>query len=327
MKLCVIGCGGMSTGVHGPSYVKYAAAYPDLERAACCDLNLEAAEKYRRRFGFARAYTDAAQMLDIEQPDAVTVLVSEAASCAVGLLVLKRGIPMLTEKPPGKTSAETRRLAQAAWQQGTPCMVAFNRRYIPLLQTARQWVAECSAPVQYVGYDFFRERRNDADFSDTAVHAIDTTRLLCGAEYACADFAYQNDPAYRPRNVCISAQAKNGAMARIHLFPHCGVTVERATIHCGEHTFFIHLPIDSQYDGLGSVTEISRSKVLRRAEGKDIPDGDERYINSGFYKETEQFLNAVRAGKLDCRAFDDALQIMEIKETYAAGLPHWEAGK
>ncbi len=40
-KICVVGCGGMSTSGHGPSFKKYFEDYKDVELSACCDLDEE----------------------------------------------------------------------------------------------------------------------------------------------------------------------------------------------------------------------------------------------------------------------------------------------
>ena len=52
MRICVIGCGNHSSGVHGPSYRQYAGRNPEAELSACCDVNAEAAERFARQFGF-----------------------------------------------------------------------------------------------------------------------------------------------------------------------------------------------------------------------------------------------------------------------------------
>ena len=43
-KICAIGCGAMATTGHGPSFQRYAQEHPDVELAACCDLDAEKAE-------------------------------------------------------------------------------------------------------------------------------------------------------------------------------------------------------------------------------------------------------------------------------------------
>ena len=62
-----------------------------------------------QRFGFARAYTDVAAMLDAERPDAAVLAVPVHLTAAVGAPLLERGLPLLLEKPPGRTVPEVDR--------------------------------------------------------------------------------------------------------------------------------------------------------------------------------------------------------------------------
>ena len=64
MRFCMIGCGEHAFSSHGPAQVRYVASHREIELAACCDVDATKAEEYRRRFGFARAYTDIDAMLD-----------------------------------------------------------------------------------------------------------------------------------------------------------------------------------------------------------------------------------------------------------------------
>ena len=75
LRLCLIGCGGMATHGHGPAFQKYAAENNQVYLAGCCDVDAVKAEEFRKRFGFARAYTDMDEMLRTEKPDAVSLIV------------------------------------------------------------------------------------------------------------------------------------------------------------------------------------------------------------------------------------------------------------
>src|SRR4030095_9292864 len=110
MKLCLVGCGDHAASSHGPAQAKYAAAHPELVLAGCCDAGEARADAPRARFGFARAWSDVETMLDAEEPDAVVVVVPETATVAVAEAVLRRGLPLLVEKPPGRTAAEVDRV-------------------------------------------------------------------------------------------------------------------------------------------------------------------------------------------------------------------------
>jgi len=324
MKMCLIGCGGMSSTNHGPSYLRYRASNSSFVMAACSDLDPVKLEAYRAKFGFERAYTDYRQMIETEKPDAVCVIVTEAASATVGHAVLDYGIPMLIEKPPGKTSGETLRLVEAAQKHRVPHLVAFNRRFIPLMKVCRAWLDELGGAVYYAHYEFFRHGRNDEDFSDTAIHAIDAVRYLTGADYAQVRFHHQDIPGKRPANVYMDAAMTNGAIAHIHVCPDAGVVIERATLHIGDTTIMLHLPIwNDSYDLPGSIVMLRKGQVVRSMTGDQVCDSSEVYLTNGFYEENKVFFDAVQSGAPMPSSLKEAYQTMLVKEAYAEKAATW----
>ena len=151
LKICNIGCGGISNGCHGPSYVKYRRENPDFITAASCDLDAGRAAAFAKKFGFARHYTDYIEMLRVEKPDAVCVTVDENHIAEVGLQVINMGFPIFMEKPPGKNSDETRALIDAATKKGVINQVGYNRRHMPILQKLRELISVYGAAGGAVG--------------------------------------------------------------------------------------------------------------------------------------------------------------------------------
>jgi len=105
-RICVIGCGAMSTSVHGPSFKKYASTYPDTELSACCDLVREKAEVYKEKFGFKKAYTSYDEMLEKEKPHAVCLITNVIHTKDLAVDIMRKGFPVLMEKPPGINPSE-----------------------------------------------------------------------------------------------------------------------------------------------------------------------------------------------------------------------------
>lgn len=321
MKMCLIGCGAIVRSCHGPAYVLYRKESPDFITAACCDTDKSRAGEIADLFSFSRSYDDFNVMLDYEKPDCVCVCVTEAHSYEVGMAVIERGIPLLIEKPPGKNAAETARLAEAAAKNGVQNMVAFNRRFMPLMTRARQWIVSLNEEIEYIRYDFTRHGRDDADFSDTAVHAIDAVRYLTGSDYSEIRFTYQDYPGRRAANVAMEAVMNCGAAAHIHVNPHAGATLERASIHTGSSTLLLNLPIwGVGYDMPGKLTLIKNVKVEQEITGNDVRIGDELCVTNGFFEENKVFFDAVRTGDPISSTLDSALQTMKVKEYYSERL-------
>jgi myo-inositol 2-dehydrogenase / D-chiro-inositol 1-dehydrogenase len=193
-KICVIGCGEIAIGYHGPSYAKYADENPSVELAACCARRTGTAARFAEQFGFKRSYTDYLQMLEQERPDAVCLNVPPELVCEFSCEILDQGLPLLLEKPPGLTVAEIDRMITAAANSGVPHQVAFNRRFTPLTRALKRMLTENLAlgEIQHIRVDFTRLNRTEADFSITAIHGIDTARFLAGSDFTWARFHYQD---------------------------------------------------------------------------------------------------------------------------------------
>ena len=163
-----------------------------LDKAEQAALVAEA-EKLAAVSGFKRSYTDFRKMLDTERPDGVFLLTPVSATAAVGEAVLAAGYPVMIEKPPGRNRAELLHLIRTSRRNNVPAIVAFNRRYSPLLLRGVE-ILQQEVPgekIEHIRCDFFRSERFDPDFSTTAVHGIDAVRHLSGSRYREVAFHYQ----------------------------------------------------------------------------------------------------------------------------------------
>src|SRR5471030_1353629 len=143
-RIAVIGAGHMALDVHLPSQ-QHLAKNGQSVLAAVCDLNGAAAAKAAREFGAGASYTDIDEMLRVEKPDGVVVIMPVPVTARVASAVLKKGYPVLMEKPPGASAKECRALIAAAKKGKAPNMVAFNRRYCPVIVQGKQEVAKRGA--------------------------------------------------------------------------------------------------------------------------------------------------------------------------------------
>jgi myo-inositol 2-dehydrogenase/D-chiro-inositol 1-dehydrogenase len=317
MKLCQIGCGEHARVAHGPSQARSAAERRDLVLAACCDLDPARAEAFRRDFGFARAFTDAATMLEQERPDAVVVVVPVERSAAVGSLVLERGIPLLLEKPPGSSVAEVDSLSAAAEKGGraVPHQVAFNRRFAPLVRELRRRI-EAAGPVQHLHYEMTRVERRDPDFSTTAIHGLDAVRYLAGCDYAEARFRYRELPELGPgvADILVDAVMASGATAHLAFCPVAGVVVERATAHAHGQTLFLQVPMWSGIDSPGRLWHFVDGRLAADLGGDRLGDGTALFELGGFYRETAAFLDDLASGRAPSPSLRESRQSVEIAQ-------------
>lgn len=309
MKFCLIGCGDIATNMHAPSYVEYKKKHPQFELAACCDPIESRAKAMQQRVGFQRCYTNHQEMLRLEKPDVVSVIVNETAAPAVGIDVLRAGIPMMIEKPPGRSSADTIALALEARKGNVPCQVAFNRRYMPVLTAMRN-----SAPekIQLISYDMFRYERNDRLFANTAVHAIDAVRFLAQADYAHVTFNYFEMPEYGEGvcNIFMNCEMTSGAQAQIRICPMSGASLERAAIHGRGCSIMGYTPAWGNYDSPGRIEIFRDGKAPTTVSFAP----QEVFQNNGFCAENEAFFDAIERGESPKLNLEAAINTMLVKE-------------
>ena len=324
IKICTIGCGGIANSCHGPSYAKYARENPDAAFAACCDLDADKAAAFAKKFGFARSYRDFREMLRTEKPDAVCVTVHEDHTAAVGAEVLSGGYATFLEKPPGKNSAETRMLIEAAKKSGAINQVGYNRRFLPLLQALKTMITSTAAGApesanepQFVRYDFYRVARYDEDFSDTAVHGIDAVRYIAGGDYAKVRFMYQDLPRFGAgvKNIYMDCVMTSGVYAQLSFCPVTGIVAERATVHSAGSTWMANTPIWAEgYDKPGELIHVRDGVTAARVSGAVLCDSGDVYITNGFYNEDKSFFDSVRAGRKCACDLESSLNTSLIKD-------------
>jgi predicted dehydrogenase len=328
MRLCQVGCGEHARVAHGPSQARLARERTDLVLAGCCDVDAARAESFRRDFGHARAFTDVATMLEAERPDAVVVVVPVERTPAVASQVLERGLPLLLEKPPGEAAADVDRLILAAERGGhvVPHQVAFNRRFVPLVQELRRRI-EAAGSLQHVHYEMTRVERRDPDFSTTAIHGLDAVRYLSGCDYAEARIRYREMPELGRgvANVLVDAVMASGATAHLAFCPVAGVLVERATVHAHGHTLFLRLPMWSGVDSPGRLSHFAAGRLAEDITGDHCGDGTALHELGGFYRETVAFLDAVAEGRPPSPSLRESRQSVAIAEAVRRRAPEYRA--
>ena len=88
--------------------------------------------------------------------------------------------PLRSGETPGRFTHRRARLLDTAKETGTPNMVSVNRRFMPFLNCALEWVKPVG-PLRYVRGTMTRHARSEPEFVwTTAVHAVDTLRYIAG---------------------------------------------------------------------------------------------------------------------------------------------------
>jgi len=289
IRLALIGAGGHSRTAHAASLARYRDEHPgEIELAAVCDLDAAKVRVLQKDFGFGVSYTDMDAMLEAEKPDGVISVLPVAAIAPVGIRLLKGGIPCVLEKPPGDTPEAARRLLEVARQTGTLHMVSLNRRFMPLLNRARQW-AGTAGPLRFVRASMFRHKRVEDSFIwATAVHAVDAVRYLAGEVLDCCVRSCRQDGL--SATWCEAALLFQGGCAgALHVFPTAGGEEETYELFGERYHARFACP-----GAAGARASLQCRKDGALVVDEQSPQDALAIVADGSYDETSAFVKALR---------------------------------
>ena len=129
IRVAVIGVGHL-----GKEHARILASLPEVELVGVADVSHEQAQAVARRHN-TQAFSDYWPLLN--NVDAATIVVLTSYHLAVGREFLKRGIPLLIEKPLACTVAEAQELVELAQQQSTVLQVGHIERFNPAYEDLR----------------------------------------------------------------------------------------------------------------------------------------------------------------------------------------------
>ena len=109
LRSAVIGAGPISE-----AHLKYLSTSPGVELAGVCDLSPSMANYAVLRFGAAKAFTDAGQMLLEVKPDVVHVLTPPQSHVPLASAALAAGAHVIVEKPATLSNRELQELISVA---------------------------------------------------------------------------------------------------------------------------------------------------------------------------------------------------------------------
>jgi predicted dehydrogenase len=304
IRIALVGCGEHSEGSHAAPLARYTAERPgEISLAAACDLNLARAEKFCQRFGFARAYSDVNTLLADGAADACVTVMPVERIAGMGAMLLERGVPCVVEKPLGASLAEVERLARVARETGTPHMVSVNRRFLPYLKRAVEFVAE-GGGARYIRATMARHARVEADFiSTTAIHAVDALRHVAGKVSDFESKVIGGRGREAPWYV-IGFEFESGAAGQVEILPTAGVVEEtyelfgegvRARVVCGS--------------GAQKLLSCWRGG---RLEVEEAADGQPEDVRNGGYDEVAEFVRALGVGARPRPTIEDVLPSARI---------------
>ena len=306
IRLALIGAGGMANAVHYPSL----AEFPDVEMSALCDLVPDRLESTGEKFGIEARYTDYRSMLEEVKPDAAYVLMPPHQLHDLAVDILSRGIHLFIEKPPGVTGYQTSELARHAGENECRSMVAFNRRYIPLMTKVRAIAKERGPLIQAVA-TFYKSMVGSPPYYGGAVdlltcdiiHAVDALRWLCGEA---AKVASTKDARFAHYENSFNAVMRFDSGAT-------GVLLSNFAVGSRIHTFEMHAKAFSAFVNPNDRALIyDGSQEPRQILAQEAAGSEDHRKTYGFYQENRHFVDCLREDREPMTNLADAAKTMQL---------------
>lgn len=310
VRVAFIGAGGHATSVHYPSL----AEMDDVEIAAVCELNEDRLRGVQEKYGIQGAYTDYRKMVEETAPDAIYLITppQHMIEPAIALLSMKQNL--FIEKPPGVYAEQTRNLARLAEKNDCITMVAFNRRFIPVLLKARQLVEKRGEITQCKAL-FMKNRLGGGPYyggvvdilTCDAIHAVDTLRWMGGEPLmlaSCVDSFFEDYP--NAFNALI--RFRSGAVGFLVANWSAGTRIHTFELHSRGISAFI----DPDTFGAHIYSENNREPLVIPPEE---PAGTTaRHHTYGFFGENRHFIDCLKERRQPQTNFTDAVKTMELIE-------------
>jgi predicted dehydrogenase len=250
----LIGCGFFAA-----NHMHAWAGIPGAVIVAVCDREAARARAMADRFGIAKTYTDAAEMLGAERPDFVDIATTSASHRPLVELAAPHARLLICQKPMADSMADGEAMVAAAAAAGIPLLVHENFRWQrPFRDIARRIAAGELGKIHFArfafrhGYDNYVNQPYLAEIErftlmDVGLHLFDLTRHLVGEATTLACRTQSLNPIVRGEDAFTALVGHHGGATSVvecsfyskltpHRFPQTTAWIEgdRGTIDLNE---------------------------------------------------------------------------------------------
>ena len=134
----IIGCGDVTEKKSGPAFNKV----PNSKLVAVMRRNAAKAEDYAARHGVPKWYSNAEELINDPEINAIYVATPPDSHEAYTIAALKAGKPVYVEKPMALNTAASKNMAQVAKEKSLKLSVAHYRREQPLFKKIKALIDE-----------------------------------------------------------------------------------------------------------------------------------------------------------------------------------------
>ena len=194
IKWGIIGCGDVTEVKSGPPY----NLTDGFELVAVMRRDLEKVKDYAKRHGIKKYYTNADDLINDEEINAIYIATPPDTHKLYALKVAEAGKICCIEKPMTASYSESLEIYKAFNEKQLPLFVAYYRRSLPRFNKINEWLkSNLIGEVRHINWHFSRPAsdldksgtynwRTDAIvapggyFDDLASHGIDLFNFLLG---------------------------------------------------------------------------------------------------------------------------------------------------
>ena len=138
VKWGFIGCGEVTEKKSGPAFNMV-----DGSRVvAVMSRTKEKARSYAERHHIPRWYTDAQELIDDPEVNAVYIATPPSTHATYAIMAMKSGKPVYVEKPLTSNYEDCGRINRISEKTGVPCFVAYYRRYLPYFNKVHELIEQ-----------------------------------------------------------------------------------------------------------------------------------------------------------------------------------------
>lgn len=138
LKWGFIGCGEVTEKKSGPAFSEVEGS----EVVAVMSRNEKKARSYAERHNVKKWYTDAQELIDDPDVNAVYVATPPSSHATFAIMAMRAGKPVYVEKPLAANYDDCARVNRVSEQTGVPCFVAYYRRYLPYFRRVKDIIGQ-----------------------------------------------------------------------------------------------------------------------------------------------------------------------------------------
>ena len=312
INLAYIGCGGWAQRYHFPALAHIQSKCSDkytINLRGITSLELDVAQEIATKYDFTKVYKNIDELISDKEVDAVALAVTPDALTEVLTQVIKLGVPILSEKPPGISIEQAQYLSDLV---SVPNLLTFNRRFNPLNQNFRDIVTHME-DITFVQGSFYRYNRLDETFMiGTGIHWINYIEYVFGTIVRVKTHRWRN-----PENQSWLRTAdltfESGLKGFLKVFPCSGSNYERIEAHSNQQSVYLDGPL---WTNPGKIVIDTRN--TQQVVEQPIPLAPE-IIRLGIVGEYKAFFDLITKGIPSPSTFQNAVNSMRVAEAMEFG--------